>query len=151
MFLRRNSFTTFYVHQIIVHLFALAGITIFLLACYTIYVSNTEIRYLVNQLWKMVNGLAKSHNQFHFFLKLPFIGKTSVLELFVYGIASGFLILVFGVAAMPFPVSYEPFQCLMNDTRYGSKIFLSFYLFQLHGIFSSSIALNFANSNSHFR
>ncbi len=129
LFFHWKSFTIDHVDQIIVYLFGLAAAIIFLPAYYTIHFYNIEAQYMINQRYKIVPVIAELPARINFFITLPFLGKTSVLELLVFGLSSGFLVLVLGATALPFAVSYEPVQWILATSSSKSKLFASLIYF----------------------
>ncbi len=129
LFFHWKYFTVNHVDQIIVHIFGLGAAAIFLPACYTIHVHNIEIQYIINQRCKIVPVIAEVTNKLNFFVTVPFLGKTSIFEIFIYGLSSVFLILVLGITTLPFAVSYEPVQWTLSSSSIAAKLLAAFIYF----------------------
>lgn len=123
LFFHWKSFTSNPVDQIIVHVFILAASSLFLPALFTIHAYNIQFQFIINQRCKIVPVYTESSIRLKLGITLPFLGKTSILDLFVCCLRVAFLTLVFGFSALPFAVSYEPIQWLLGSPTIISKLF----------------------------
>ncbi len=118
-----NSFTIHHVDQIIVYVFDFAAATIFLSAFFTVHTHNAELQFIVNQRCKIIPLFTDISTRFNFSIRLPFFGKMSTLELGVYYLSFIASILAVGISTVPFAVSYEPIQWILNSSSISSKCF----------------------------
>ncbi len=125
LFFHWNSFTIHHVDQIILHVFAITVATIFLLSFYTAHTHNAELQYIVNQRCKIIPLFTDTSTRFNFSIRLPFVRKTSFFALSVYCFSFILSILVVGISTIPFAVSYEPIQWILNSSSISSKILAS--------------------------
>lgn len=132
LFFHWKSFTMHNVDQLVIHIFGLGAASIFLPACYTINIHNIELQYLINQRCKIVPVVSKVSSRF---IIVPLFGKISIMELPIYGLSSIFIMLVLGITALPFAVSYEPIQWIVGSTTTLTKLIATFIYF-IHLIYT---------------
>ncbi len=132
-----KSYTVYHVDQIIVYIFYLTATFLFIPACWTQHKKCTELIFVLNQRCKLIN--IKTHNSassavlevVNFSVHLPFIGKSSIKEIVIYCLSSACFIVILGVTALPFAITYDPVQLVIERSAILVKIFIywSFMIF----------------------
>lgn len=158
-----KSFTASHVDQLIVYTGITSAIAIFMAAWNFEYTHSQSIQYVLNQRCRLRCSSTSSFIDKVVFV--PYFGKHSLKELFMYGFSLPFLFVNIGVIGACFAINYDPVQLVFVNlnviqklivgllycvlTLYGQTTVLSAFLVAislLEGIISYSSTIHFLKS-----
>ncbi len=124
-----KSYTVYQVDEMIFYMFHITATIIFLSACWTQHKKLKEIQFLLNQRCKLIPfstehyASSKILDVVNFSSRLLYISKSSVKEIFIYCLSGASFIVIFGVSASPFAITYDPVQLIIGRSTIPTKVF----------------------------